>query len=161
MMARIGRTAMILSLLLILAAFAACRSGASVQPAKRTIYIAAVEPKGSATVDKEPFPTTALPAGGGYALKAPDKDGKWEVETYRWEPGTVIVNQDDEVTLEIIGINGKEHPTTIEGYNVNFKVLRGQVARVTFKADKAGIFAIRCSAHEPSMNAQLVVLPRS
>ena len=150
--------------LLILAAIAvvtlAACSGqtASVAPAERTIYMAAVEPKGGVTVDKEPFPSVALPEGGGYILKEPNADGRWEVETYRWDPGTIVVNQGDVVTLEILGINGKEHPFTIEGYNVSDVVKRGQITRVTFTADKAGIFKITCGVHSPSMQADLVVL---
>ncbi len=140
---------------------AGCAGGsASVTSAERTIYMAAVEPKGGATVDTEPFPALAMPEGGGYILKEPNADGRWEVETYRWDPGTVVVNQGDIVTLEIVGINGKEHPFTIEGYNVSAVVRRGQLTRVTFTADKAGIFKIACGAHLPSMQADLVVLPQ-
>jgi hypothetical protein len=97
-------------------------------PGKRVITMAAIEPKGGTTLDKEPFPQQALP-GGGYLLKKPDASGRWEVSTYRWLPSQVIVNQGDEVTLEIIGINGDEHPAVIEGYGVSFVVKRGQVAR--------------------------------
>jgi plastocyanin len=150
--------------LLVLAAIAvvtlaACGGqSASVAPVERTIYMAAVEPKGGVTVDSEPFPSAALPEGGGYILKEPNADGRWEVETYRWDPGTVVVNQGDVVTLEIVGINGKEHPFSIEGYNLSDVVKRGQVTRVTFTADKAGIFKITCGAHLPTMQADLVVL---
>ncbi len=144
---------------------AACTSAtptaAAQQPMKRTLYMAAVEPKGSTSVEKEPFPTAALPQNGGYILKVPNKDGVWETSTYRWIPSTFVVNQGDEVTLEIVGVNGKEHPSVIEGYNVSFNVLRGQVTRTTFKADKAGIFNIVCGAHLPTMTGQLVVMPRS
>ncbi|MBI3359998.1 MAG: cupredoxin domain-containing protein [Chloroflexi bacterium] len=133
--------------------------GTAVAPTQRAVYMAAIEPKGSTTVDKEPFPAVALPEGGGYALDEPDANGAWVVETYRWDPGTIVVNQGDVVTLEIIGINGKEHPFTIEGYNISDVVKRGQVTRVTFAADKAGIFKIKCSAHQPSVQADLVVLP--
>ena len=133
-------------------------SKASKTATERTIYMAAVEPKGGQTVDKEPMPTIALPDGGGYILKDPDENGRWEVATYRWEPGTVVVNQGDVVTLEIIGINGKEHPISIEGYDVRDLVTRGHITRVTFTADKAGIFKIICDAHLPSMQSELVVL---
>jgi len=140
---------------------AGCASqSASVAPVERTIYMAAVEPKGGATIDKEPFPAVALPEGGGYILKEPNADGRWEVETYRWDPGTLVVNQGDIVTLEIIGINGKEHPITIEGYNLSDVVKRGQITRMTFTADKPGIFKIKCGIHLPSMQADLVVLPK-
>jgi hypothetical protein len=127
---------------------------------KRTITIAAVEPKGGTTVDKEAFPQAPLPEGGGYILKKPDPSGRWEVSTYRWMPSQILVNEGDEVTLEFVGINGKEHPGVIEGYNVPFKVLRGQVTTVTFKADKAGVFRILCDVHHPTMHGELIVLAR-
>ena len=67
--------------------------------------------------------------------------------------------QGDKVTLEVLGINGASHPTTIEGYDISFEVKRGQLNRVTFTADKPGVFRIICSAHQPAMTGQLVVLP--
>lgn len=127
-------------------------------PRSRTIYIAAIEPKGAAHVDHEPFPDKALPSGGGYNLRKPDDKGRWEVSTYRWDPGTIVVNQGDRVTLEIVGINGDEHPFTIEGYWISEVVRRGQITRVTFLADKAGIFKVICRKHAPAMQADLVVL---
>ncbi|MFQ5934472.1 MAG: cupredoxin domain-containing protein [Dehalococcoidia bacterium] len=129
-------------------------------PQDRTIYMAAIEPKGSTTVDKEPFPSEKLPAGKGYGLKPPDEDGKWVVETYRFEPGTIIVNQGDTVTLEIVGINGAEHPISVEGYGVSTVLHRGEVQSLTFVADKPGIFKIVCATHQPTMEADLVVLRR-
>lgn len=139
---------------------AACggQSAPSAAPVERTIYMAAVEPKGGVTVDKEPFPSAALPEGGGYILKEPNADGRWEVSTYRWDPGTIVVNQGDIVTLEIVGINGAAHPFVIEGYNVSGAIKRGEVTRVTFTADTAGIFRITCDIHLPTMTADLVVL---
>ncbi|MBI4674873.1 MAG: hypothetical protein HY741_24800 [Chloroflexi bacterium] len=153
----------VLVLVLLTSVIVACgqASASKMQPpAKRVITLAAIEPKGSTTVEKEPFPSEALPEGGGYALVKPDDKGTWVVETYRWDSSTVVVNEGDDVTLEVIGINGKEHPTTIEGYNVNFAVQRGKLTKVNFKADKPGIFKIICSAHQPSMTADLVVLAR-
>lgn len=135
-------------------------AAAAVQPAKRTIFMAAIEPKGSTTVENEPFPTAELPPGPGYMREAPDAKGRWTIQTYRWLPGTVVVNEGDEVTLEILGVNGPQHPSVIEDYGVGFVVRRGEVTRVTFKADKVGIFDIVCEVHRPAMIAQLVVLPR-
>ena len=125
---------------------------------QRTIYVAAVESKGGAMVDHEPFPSTSLPPGGGYILKKPDDKGRWEVSSYRWDPGTIVVNEGDRVTLEIVGINGDEHPFTIEGYWISDVVRRGKITRITFNADKVGIFKIICRTHAPSMQADLVVL---
>ena len=70
-----------------------------VRAEQRSFTIAAMEPKGSATVDKEPFPTATLPAGAGYSLNKPDQSGRWEVEVYVFMPSQIIVNQGDDVTL--------------------------------------------------------------
>lgn len=129
-------------------------------PMKRTIYMAAIEPKGSASVEKEAFPKAPLPAGGGYGLKAPDKEGKWEVETYAWIPGSITVYQGDDVTLQVVGVNGAEHAVTIEGYAIKYVVKRGEITTVSFRAKKAGIFDIICHTHRPAMTGQLIVLPR-
>ena len=52
-------------------------TGAAIEPPmERTIHIAAIEPKGSTTIDNELFPKRALPAGSGYGLKPPDETGK-------------------------------------------------------------------------------------
>jgi plastocyanin len=126
---------------------------------KRTITMVAVEPKGGTSVDKEPFPNDPLPEGGGYILKAPNAEGRWEVSTYRWEPNQIIVNEGDEVTLEILGVNGDEHPSVIDGYDISFTVKRGQLTTVTFTADKTGVFPFRCGVHMPSMTGELIVLP--
>ena len=120
-----------------------------------------MEPRGGANVDQEPFPTEPLPAGPGYVLNKPDQIGRWEVVVYLLTPGQIIVNQDDDLTLEFAGINGKSHPITIAGYDKSFELKRGHVTKISFKADKAGVFPIECGTHKPSMRAELVVLPGS
>jgi hypothetical protein len=127
---------------------------------KRFFTVAAVEPKGGVTIDKEPFPSEALPAGGGYVLSKPDANNRWEVSTYLWTPGQIIVNEGDEVTLEFVGINGATHPTTIKGLGKAFLLRRGSVTRVNFVADKVGTFPIECATHRPSMTAEIIVLAR-
>ncbi len=142
------------------AIMAACASWDAAQAEKRHIVIAAVEPKGGVTVEREPFPTERPPAGGGYVLNAPDEKGRWEISAYVWLPSQIVVNQDDEVTLEFVGINGATHPTTIKGYDRTVTVRRGHVHRIEFKADRPGIFAIECATHKPSMVGELIVLPK-
>lgn len=128
---------------------------------KRFFTVLAVEPKGGATVDKEPFPASTLPQGGGYVLNQPDaKTSRWEVSAYVWQPSQIVVSEGDEVTLEFVGINGAAHPTTIAAFGQTFVVNRGQAHRITFTADKAGIFGILCSTHKPSMSGELVVMPK-
>ena len=133
----------------------------STSAGKRTFTILAVEPKGGTTADKEAFPAAALPAGGGYVVTPPDpKSQRWEVSAYVWQPSQILVNEGDEVTLEFVGINGAAHPTTIAAFGQTFTVRRGQAHRITFIADKVGIFGIVCSSHQPSMSGELIVLPR-
>jgi plastocyanin len=127
---------------------------------KRFFTIAAVEPKGATTVDKEPFPAVAFPDGGGYILKKPDQTGRWEVSTYVWQPSQIIVTEGDEVTLEFVGIHGAEHPTTIVGYDKTLMLKRGHIVRLEFTADKAGTFQIVCGHHRPSMVGELIVMPK-
>jgi heme/copper-type cytochrome/quinol oxidase subunit 2 len=134
-------------------------AAAKLQPGERTVYLTAIEPKGSTTVDKEPFPEASLPAGGGYGLKPPDDTGTWQVETYVWLPSEITVIEGDKVTLQVLGVNGSIHPARIEGYDVAFEAKRGQVTTVTFTADKAGVFKILCDVHQPTMTGTLIVLP--
>jgi plastocyanin len=129
---------------------------------ERVIYMAAVEAKGAMTVDKEPFPAAALPAGAGYVRKAPDPaTGRWEVSVYHWSPATAIVRQGDDVTIEFVRINSAAHPVHIERYHPEHVVVkRGEATRVRFTVDAAGLFEIHCPVHEPTMMGYLLVLPR-
>jgi hypothetical protein len=130
------------------------------QTAGRTIYMAAVEHKGGAQHDKEPYPDASLPPGGGYLTTPPNATGRWEVSAYQWSPGTIVAQQGETVTLEIVGINGDVHPATIPGLVESFTVKRGQVTRVSLRTTKPGVYPIICTKHVPSMQGVLVVLPR-
>lgn len=149
-LALLGATAMVLS------------AGSAIVYAdehEQTIYMSAIEPKGTTNVEKEAFPAEALPPGGGYALKEPNEDGNWVVETYVWLPGEVTVREGDEVNLQILGVNGALHTAFIEDYDVEFEVTRGALTEVSFTADKPGIYQIFCTIHQPSMTGRLIVLP--
>ncbi len=126
----------------------------------RVIYMAAVEMKGGTQQEKEPYPEAPLPAGAGYIKTPPNPAGRWEVSAYQWSPGTVIVQQGETVTLEIVGINGDVHPSTIPGIVDSFTVRRGHITRVTFTASKPGLYPIICIKHQPHMQGTLVVLPK-
>jgi plastocyanin len=130
------------------------------QSTTRVVYMAAVEMKGGAQQDKEPYPGGALPPGGGYVKTPPNASGRWEVSAYQWSPGTIVVRQGEPVTLEIVGVNGDIHPSTIPGLVESFVVKRGEVARVTFTATAPGLYPIICTKHLPNMQGMLVVLPR-
>jgi heme/copper-type cytochrome/quinol oxidase subunit 2 len=128
---------------------------------KRAFTIAAIEPRGGANVSQEALPAEPLPAGGGYVLRQPDQTGRWEVSTYLWSTPQIVVHQGDAVSLDFVGINGAAHPTEIKGLDKVFTLKRGQVVKVEFTADKPGIYPVICSAHQPTMRGEIVVLPRS
>ncbi len=130
------------------------------QTAGRVIYMAAVEMKGGTQQEKEPYPEGPLPPGAGYVKTPPNPAGRWEVSAYQWSPGTIVVQQGETVTLEIVGVNGDVHPSTIPGLVDSFTVKRGQITRVTFTASKPGLYPIICTKHQPTMQGALVVLPK-
>lgn len=134
-------------------------TGAAQAKKTRTIYLSAVEWKGSANVAKEAYPTAPLPAGGGYERFEPDAAGNWSVETYRFDSAMVAACKGERVVLNIFGVNAKEHHLTIPDFRRNFTVYRGRLATTSFVARRVGIFPIICISHQPSHRADIVVLP--
>jgi len=130
------------------------------QSGGRVIYMAAVEMKGGAQQDKEPYPEAPLPPGSGYIKTPPTPSGRWEVSAYQWSPGTLVVKEGEAVTLEVVGINGDEHPAAIQDHVESFTVKRGQITRVSFTAGRPGIYALICTKHLPTMQGTLLVLPK-
>ena len=126
----------------------------------RTFYINTVEPEGSANIAEEPFPNSTLPAGGGYELNPPDEQGNWGIETYVFDPSQIVVYEGDQVTLNILGVNGRVHNISVNGYVDQFELHRGELRTVTFTADRAGTIDFICSIHQPTMHGQIMVLPR-
>jgi len=129
-------------------------------PTNRTFYINVVEFEGTANISEEPFPNSTLPAGGGYELNPPDEQGNWEVETYVFDPSQIVVYEGDQVTLNILGVNGDVHDVSVNGYVEQFELHRGELKTVTFTADRAGTIDFICSIHQPTMHGQIMVLPR-
>ncbi len=133
----------------------------------RTIYMSALEYKGGANVADEVYPPAEepgtlplAPLGGGYELVPPDATGRWEVESYRFEPGVIAVNEGERITLEIAGINGARHEGNLvspSGKETPFVVTRGRLTRVKFKANEVGIWQLVCELHPPGMVASILV----
>lgn len=141
------------------------RGEAKTEAANRTLYMTAVEWKGSANISKEPYPGP-VPTGGGYESFAPgheevaDEQGKWAIETYRFDTAVVMAYEGERVTLKIFGVNAAKHDIVIPAFKQKFTVKRGAVSTVSFNVKKAGIYQIICLTHPPSHQADLVVLER-
>jgi plastocyanin len=140
-------------------------------PTTHTIFLTALEVKGSTTTDKL-APPSVNPAdlSKGYGFKAPgqaDKNApqKWEVSTYIFNPAFATVRQGDEVVLTTFVVNGDEHEmwvTAPDGRRAVEKTTwnRGREYTVRFRADQVGAYQLTCSSHAPSMAATFLVLPK-
>ena len=133
------------------------------------IYMSALEYKGGANIADEAYPpadepgTSPLgPLGGGYDLVPPDGTGRWQVESYRFEPGFLAVKKGTKVTLEIAGINGSRHDVDLissSGNKVKSAVItRGRLTNVVFRPMKAGTWKLVCTIHPPNMTASILVM---
>jgi heme/copper-type cytochrome/quinol oxidase subunit 2 len=82
---------------------------------------------------------------GEWKYESPD--GKTVIETYRWDPATLVVAKGSSITLKIFGVKGSHHTIHIEGLGVHAEVTRGQTMTIEFTANKKGIFPILCLDH--------------
>lgn len=78
----------------------------------------------------------------------------------QWLPGTIIVKKGDDVTLTLINnVPSGVHGFFIPDFNIRKEVKKGVKEVVTFKADKDGLFAMKCHMHPAHVGGQLLVLP--
>jgi len=79
---------------------------------------------------------------------------------FAYQPAVIQVNPGDTITLEVISTD-VVHGLYVEGYGVSVSVDPGQTARLTFVANRAGSFRIRCNepcgALHPFMIGELKV----
>ncbi|WEK55173.1 MAG: cupredoxin domain-containing protein [Candidatus Cohnella colombiensis] len=74
------------------------------------------------------------------------------IESYRWDPGTIVVQKDRPVELRITGINGQSHPFVIEGLDLAGQVQKGKTTIVRFTPKEAGIYTMVCTTHADPKN---------
>lgn len=75
-----------------------------------------------------------------------------------WEPASVVAKKGDTVTLKLINRHADEHGYEIAAFNVKEVVDGNKTKDVSFKADRSGIFPIKCHLHPAHVVGQLVVL---
>jgi len=85
-----------------------------------------------------------------------------------FSPDVIRVNQGDNVTIYLTNIEQTRdelHGLAINDYNINIVADPGETKSITFKADKAGVYAYYCtnfcSALHQEMQGYLLVKPRS
>ncbi|MCA1058579.1 cupredoxin domain-containing protein [Rossellomorea aquimaris] len=84
-------------------------------------------------------------------FKSQTAEGK-EIEAYRWDPGTIVVEKGREVELRIYGVNGMEHPFYIEGTDITGTVRKGKETVVNVTFPKEGTYRLICETHETIQN---------
>lgn len=82
-------------------------------------------------------------------FKTTSADGK-ELESYRWDPGTIFVEKGEKVRLRLLGFNGKEHPFIIEGTDYKGTVSKGEETVLEVQFKKEGIYRLICLTHHDS-----------
>lgn len=79
-------------------------------------------------------------------FKATLPNGK-KIESYRWDPGTIIIEKGEKVNLIISGVNGAEHPFSIEGTDIKGVVKKGEDTVVPLQFKKEGLYRLICHTH--------------
>jgi heme/copper-type cytochrome/quinol oxidase subunit 2 len=83
-----------------------------------------------------------------------------EAGQYAYTPGEIHVNQGDQVTIELTS-SDVVHGVYIDGYDISVTSDPGQTESMTFTAEKAGMFRLRCNvtcgAMHPFMTGKLVI----
>ena len=75
-----------------------------------------------------------------------------------WEPTSLAAKKGDRVTLRLVNKHADEHGYEIAAFGVKEVVPGDKTATVSFTADKAGIFPIKCHLHPAHVVGQLLVL---
>ena len=97
------------------------------------------------------------------ALAAPaERTLRIEAGNFAFNPGVLRANPGDRVTIDLVS-KDVVHGFSIDGYPVDLLAEPGHTARVTFVADRAGSFKVRCSVAcgnlHPFMTGKLEVGP--
>ena len=74
----------------------------------------------------------------------------------QWLPGTIIVNQGDDVEIHLINKKGL-HGFRIKAFNIEETVSSKKITKVSFKASKKGIHKIDCQMHGAHVGGQLII----
>ncbi len=78
----------------------------------------------------------------------------------QWLPGTIIAKKGDEIEITLINnVPSGVHGFFIPDFNVRKEVKKGVKEVVTFKADKEGLFNMKCHLHPAHVGGQLLVIP--
>ena len=167
------RVILFMSLVLITGVlFSACARGVATPPAaERVFYVNAIEIKGGTSTDTLAAPEIDPKSlGKTFGYKAPgvydpSNPNKWQVASYQYNPSALTVFQGDTVKLVLFVVNGDVHTDRIESPSGKIVVAeqihnRGRQYTMSFVAEEAGIYQLRCKEHAEAMRLLITVIPR-
>ena len=138
-------------------------------PGRHHFYLTGVEWKGTTSADKLEAPgVDPTTLSNGYRFKDVGFDesnpANWQVASYVWTPGAMVVSQGDAVDLTAFVVNGDNHHNRLvatDGTQVGdaIDMNRGREYTISFTADQTGVYRLVCDTHGPSMTADILVLP--
>ncbi len=102
------------------------------------------------------FASSALAAEVSFTVANIEYEG-----TKAFVPSTLVVNKGDVVKVKVLNnvkSDPNQHGFALADFKVEKVVTRGEPQEVTFTADKAGVFPIKCHLHPAHLGGQLVVL---
>ncbi len=78
----------------------------------------------------------------------------------QWLPGTIIAKKGDDIELTLINnVPSGDHGFMIPDFKITKVVKKGVKEVFTFKADKDGLFSMKCQLHPAHDGGQLLILP--
>lgn len=97
----------------------------------------------------------ALAATRSFTLVNYETDG-----VKQWLPGTIIAKKGDEVEITLINnVPSGVHGFYLPDFDVRKEVKKGQKEVVKFKADKEGLFGMKCHMHPAHIGGQILIMP--
>lgn len=78
----------------------------------------------------------------------------------QWLPGTIMGKKGDDIEITLINnVPSGVHGFHIPDFKVRTEVKKGEKKVVTFKADKEGLFEMKCHMHPAHVGGQILILP--
>ncbi|HLT22333.1 MAG TPA: cupredoxin domain-containing protein [Bacteriovoracaceae bacterium] len=78
----------------------------------------------------------------------------------QWLPGTIMAKKGEEIEITLINnVPSGVHGFHIPDFKVRTEVKKGEKKVVKFKADKEGLFEMKCHMHPAHVGGQILILP--
>lgn len=157
--------ALLVAMAALFLAVAACGNGSDSEV--KEFHLTGVEWKGTTSADSLAPPEvdpTALSAGYRFKQIGFDSENpqNWQVASYVWTPGSMVVNQGDLVKLSAFIVNGDHHASRLiapDGSVLQtLEMERGREYKLSFVATQPGTYRLLCDTHGPSMTANILSL---